>query len=277
MTSILNATIMGFAVMLVAAANGASNPTSQEKPAVGGHSLAAADSAAAVGGAISTSASVTATSLYVSGGKDLNDGTAAIQWSFEASLPCALYAGVWSALSIQERPTWEQYDEYDFYVGWVAVLHQGRRLVKCSIEHTYLLFPYFDGPNMDYHQSSVGFELPPSTTPGVSVTPYSKVHFAFASNPQQADAINTTTAILGLSGEFVPGRLETTVTPYVEVGYNSGGARGVRAGVSHLEGGVRTEWALGSVRFQPGIHFQFSLEKTVDEENEVWTTLRLML
>lgn len=215
---------------------------------------------------------------YIWRGFDVYDGDGAFQPSLDVSL-YGFGLNVWGSFATNAGH--EDLDEVDFTAYWNHSFFSDRPYAL----DFYLNYIYYDFPNVDSEPADTqevggGIALPNILAFGsVSLTP--SYYLGYLWKAHSGGPEDGYFHVLGLSADMelaaiIPGSDGTGVSLYGDLTYNSG-AFGVESGFSHATIGVSANVDFAGLYISPSANYQFSMEDTVNDENDAWFTISIGL
>ncbi len=228
---------------------------------------------------LSLKATIDYTQKFMWRGFDLQDNDPALQADLVIDIgETGFYSGIWTTCAMNSE--WREWDEVDFYAGYYCTLREKTRYaVEADASYTYLYFPRYDS-NVDAQQIALTAEFPkifPSTDIS-QLTPYAGLYYGW---PVKSGPDDGLWVKLGMNCDLsiLPapsGQEKRTLGLYVE-SFRNDGAQGseVNPGWSHIAAGASTTFEFRGMDLTPGINYQWTLEETVNEEDEFWFTFSI--
>lgn len=208
-------------------------------------------------------------------GFDLFDGHGSFQPSATVQYQ-NMYVGVWAA--VPDSSGFEDVSELDYYMGYDhSFLEDQTYAVDVS-----LLFTYFDFPNTDSsgdaQEMALGFSFPQLIPLWDSyLVPNYSVCYNFDGFPSKADIDEGWFHDVGLSYNIaLPESALTQEEQTLSLAWSlsfTDGAYGTDAGLSHSTVNVSTIWEWKAFYFTPMIAYQFSMEDTVNDEDDFYVMI----
>ncbi len=216
---------------------------------------------------------------YMWRGFDLQDNDPALQADFTLDIgETGFYSGIWATYAIDSK--WREWNEIDFYAGYYRTLwEENRYALDADTSYTYYYFPRQDS-DVDAQQVALTVELPKLFPPlGISkLTPYGGLYYGWSVRGEANDGLWVK---LGMNCDLsIPsplfGQREQTLSLYIE-SFRNDGAQGfeVNPGWGHLVTGISTTFKFKGMDITPGVNYQWTLEETVNEEDEFWFTFSI--
>ena len=225
---------------------------------------------------ISVSGGLDVVSKYLWRGYDVFDDHAAWQPYAEAGWR-GFYVGVWGSFSMSRG--FENLDELDYYIGYGRTFMEGERWqIDGSATYTYYDFPNSDsdtGPDGvgDVQEIGVSLSLPRLLPVGdIFIVPSYSAYYDWSGKQGGDDIDNgwfhTFALSTGLPIDSLPLTQEgQTLDVSWDLTYNDG-VFGSESDWSHTTLTVGTSYSWEWVSVGPSVAYQWSLEDTVDHEDE---------
>ncbi|MGN7611732.1 hypothetical protein ACQZV8_06575 [Magnetococcales bacterium HHB-1] len=185
------------------------------------------------------------------------------------------YAGIWGAFPIESRPKWEEFGEWDFYVGYKNSFAKDHRFeIAYDINYFFIYFPELS-PDLDTHEINLALKFPRLISiPGPGkLLPYINTSWDFANNENSRDAINQIAVRGGLRYTIESIREDTDLSFYAHTVYNDGQNSRIDNGLTHGVIGTELSFKLGPIDTTLGVHYQDTWDATVNPEDDFWTKL----
>lgn len=214
-------------------------------------------------------------SKYLWRGYDVLDDHGAVQPWFTLDLfQTGFSLSVWGSFALSKG--YEDLDELDYTLAWEESFCQDK--VELLVNYLYYDYPNTDSELSDSQEVGLGLSFPgvASLGPG-SFTPswYCGYVFPYDSDGPQEGWFN----IFGLGYDvpvkpLIRGQEEQYLSFAYEVVHNDG-AYGADAGISNSTASLSSNFEWKSWYITPGIHYQWSYEDTVNDEDEFWSGITI--
>lgn len=224
------------------------------------------------------SAKITFTQKYMSRGIDFQDDDPAIQPEVVLDFGSSgAYLGVWCNYALDAE--WHKWDEIDIFTGYYFSVWEGRPSeLKVDLFYTYFYFPRQDKGDENSHEVALAFRLPNlfHLTEKTCLVPYTTFYYYWSPK-----GFNTFWNKLGIDcaipvHALLPWQKEQFLNVYLETFYNDGyKPLETKAGFSHIAVGVHTTFEWHGINMTPNFNYQWTLEDTINRENEFWYTFAL--
>ncbi len=220
---------------------------------------------------------------YIWQGYDLLDDNGAWQTGITIDYK-GFYAGVWGSWADKGGPVSQ--DEYDYFAGYEReFLEETRYALDAFAQYTYFNYQQSNSTAADDAETggqelAVGFSMPNLFPLGPSfVVPRYEGDFEWAGINPSAEVDKGWIHTVGLSydipvPELIPGQEEQFLSLGCNISYNDG-VFGSAAGWSHSTANISTTFEWKGFSFTPIFYYQWSLEETVNEEDEFYTSFSL--
>lgn len=214
-------------------------------------------------------------SKYMWRGLDLQDDDPAFQSDLFIDIgSTGLYAGAFYSAATSDRDRWRIWDEIDAYLGYYSTLWQDKRYsIDYDAGFTHYYF-FQQGREADTQEVALVLKMPKVAPLFDSfLVPRLKLHYGW-SPFSDADS-GFWVGVAGLYEHALPSAIRfqdnQTLSWKIE-SYHNDGAQGfeVHPGWSHILTGLATTVEWKGIGFTPEVYYQWSLEDTVDYENETW-------
>jgi len=236
-------------------------------------------SATAFGGEIiSLDTKVSYVSKYMWRGFDVLDGDPAVQPEMTLGFgDTGIYMGVWASYALRSRSEWEIWDEWDYYAGYSFGLLKGTS-IELGIDMNYTYFHYPEqNKYVDSQEVALAFKMPALlAVEETKFIPYGGIYRSFEAHHSDLQQ-RAWWVKLGMEVKtLLPVRKDQELTMYAETFHNDGAATmETDSGFSHIATGAKTSFDIAGFSLTPGINYQWTLEETVNPENEFWFTISI--
>ena len=250
---------------------------------IGGIAVAADD------GSYGVTVDTTWVSKYIWRGIDILDDKAAIQPSVSVDLGSGFSATVWGSWAGSSQDGGDistvNATEMDYIISYANSINEGEVFATdYSVSWVYYDFTHEPSDMADAQEINASFALP-NICPVGTVPSYTIVKMWASEGNGSAGEVGGWIHVLGLDyGLTVPGFLENnpeqTIDLHWDLTYNGSAgatAEGVDHDWSHMTFGASTDIVAGGGTFRPGIFYQISMDKSVNNENELYTGLSYSL
>ena len=219
-------------------------------------------------------------SKYMWRGIDLQDDAPA----FQSELFCdfgetGFYAGAFYSIAVNSRQRWREWDEIDVYFGYYNVVCPDKKYsLEYDIGFTHYYFPQ-QVRDVDTQDIALALKLP-NIVPlgGSNLIPRLKIYYGWS--PFSNEDSGLWVGIAAMYDFTIPpsilSRQNQKLSLKVET-YHNDGAQSfeVNPGWSHIMTSIGTTFDWKGFQYTPEISYQWSLEDTVDKENELWFTITI--
>jgi hypothetical protein len=204
-----------------------------------------------------------------------------------------MYAGIWSSFAAQHRDSWHVWDEFDYYAGFGHQFFKDKPFtLSTDLNYTFFDYPWHKTKNdetgrlekdrMETDTQEIGFslELPNLIhLDRISVIPVSAVYYGWPVRNSSLDNsvyVKAMVRVVSPLPEALCTHEDHNILFYLESYHNSGGgAYQANPGWSHLAAGVASTFSFAGIDITPSLNYQWSIEKTVNPENEFWFKLNV--
>jgi len=181
-----------------------------------------------------------------------------------------VYFGTWGSFGFDSM--WDIWDEWDYYLG---AFRSFNKESDWAVDMDFC-YTYFDFPNQnrytDTQEVAFGFKLPSLLAINeIKIKPFTTVYYSFPAHENEADqegywlkvGMDASMAVSGFNSE--------NMNFLVESFLNDGGAGfQVDPGWSHIRAMYAIAFNIGGFKIKPSVNYQWSLEDTVNTEDEFW-------
>ncbi len=184
-----------------------------------------------------------------------------------------VYLGIWGSFAPDSK--WDIWDEWDFYGGYnFTVAENSKYELNIDAGYTYFHFPN-QNKDIDSQQISLAFQLTNLLEIfSNKLEPYLTMYYGFAAHSHADDSKQEAFWVKLGAAYSVPVK-EQDVNFYLETYYNDGaGTAEVESGISHIACGIDTVFQIAKLSIQPRLNYQWTLEDTVNDEDEVWVEVK---
>jgi hypothetical protein len=226
---------------------------------------------------VSFSAKMTFAQKYIWRGIDFQDDDPAIQpevvLDFGGS---GAYLGLWGNYALDAA--WHKWDEIDIFTGYYFSLWEGRLSeLNVDLSYTYFYFPRQDSDE-NSHEVALALRLPSlfHATETICLVPYTTFYYGWSPK-----GFNTFWNKLGIDCTIpvyalLPSQKEQFLNVYLETFYNDGYKPfETKSGFGHIAVGLHTTFEWHGINMTPNINYQWTLEDTINREDEFWYTFTL--
>jgi len=218
-------------------------------------------------------------SKYIWRGQDLYDDHAAFQPSVNLDLfGTGFSVNVWGSSACGGG--FVDSDELDYSVAYGNSLFSDTAF-QTDYKIGWLYYDYYrlSSKKADSQEFDFSFEWPNALPFGLTPTyMLSYLYAAKGSSPAADLEMEGYTHTLGFFYDFKVPQTELPVTFSWDITYNDGqGGRDVDHDWSHIMWGLSTSLDIGPGRFTPAIYYQTSMDDSINDENELWTSISYTL
>jgi len=228
-------------------------------------------------------------SKYIWRGIDRLDDKAAIQPSVSMDLGSGFSATVWGSWAGASQNGGDistvDADEMNYILSYANSIYEGESYAT-DYSVNWVYYDFTDRPDdaADAQEINASIAMPNLCPYGV-VPSYTLIKMWAAKSYGDAGGVGGWIHVLGLDYALtVPGFLENnpeqTIDLHWDLTYNDGAGltdNSVDSDWSHTTLGASTDIAVGGGTFRPGVFYQISMDKSVNNENELYTGLSYSL
>lgn len=222
-------------------------------------------------------------SKYMWRGLDLQDDEPAIQSDLFVDIGATgFYAGAFYSAAADARDKWRSWDEVDGYLGYYSTVWAEKKYVV-EYDFGFTHYYFFNKENRDADTQDVALILKmPKAFPLGSSFFVPRLKLCYGWSPFADVDSGLWIGVTGLYDYPLPRALGLQegqkLSFKVESYHNDGGqSYNLTPGWGHVLAGCATTMTYKGIRFTPETYYQWSLEKTVDYEDEWWFLLSLGL
>jgi hypothetical protein len=236
---------------------------------------------AAGDGELGVTLDTTWVSKYIWRGIDRLDDKAAFQPSIDLDLfGTGFSANVWTSQAGASKNggniSTVDAEEWNYSLAYNNTINEGdTTAVNYSVWYRFYDFPDMASKDADAQEVALAVSLP-NICPGGVVPSYAAIRMWNSKSGGAASGLGGWIHVFALNYGLVIDGFEPTIDLGWDLTYNDGA--GVGGGVvshdwSHMTWSVGSSFDVGPGTFTPAIYFQNSMDDSVNDEDEIWTSL----
>ena len=215
-------------------------------------------------------------SKYMWRGYDVQNNVPAFQSDLSFNISdTGLYAGLWYSAALYSRPEWGEWDEVDGYIGYAQSMFSDKRY-SLEYDAAFTHYYFFRIPRInDTEDVMLSLKLP-NALPlfGSYLVPRIKTYYSWYPHVESIHGIWFAVAALYdfPLPSFLNARGDRKLSWILESYHRElhYPHQLVDKGWNNIMTGFSTAVKWNGYTFEPGINYQWSIEDTVDNENEFW-------
>jgi hypothetical protein len=213
-------------------------------------------------------------SKYIWRGQDLYDDHAAFQPSINIDLfGTGFSVNVWQSSACGSG--FVDDEEFDYTIAYENSLFTDSAL-QTDYKISWLYYDYYRISSDEADCAEFDFEFSwPNVLPfGLTPTYMASYLYAAKSNsPASETEMEGTAHTFGFTWDVNEPQTKLPLTFSWDITYNDGQGEGVAHDWSHITWGVSTSFDIGPGSFTPGIYYQTTMDESINDEDEFWTSL----